>query len=103
LQKEVIVAPNAERELKKINKSDRTKIWADLKKWRSGELKLDVEKIKSAPDFYRLRIGNYRLIYYPLSSERVVLLLIKDRKNAYRGVGDLHEKLDTALRKLRIA
>lgn len=103
MKKEVIVAPNAERELKKLNKSDRIKVWAALKKWRLGELKPNIEKIKSAPNFYRLRIGDFRVIYYPLSSERVVLLLVRDRKDAYRGLGDLNDKLDLALSKLKIA
>lgn len=103
MQKEVIIAPNAERELKKINLSDRKKVWTAIKQWRSGEIRLDIEKIKAAPDFFRLRIGNYRVVYYPLSPERVVLLLVRDRKKAYKGLGDLQVKLETALRKLKIA
>ena len=103
MKKEVIISPNAERELKKLPHEDRKKAWVGLKKWSSGELKLDIEKIKSQPNFYRLKIGNIRLVYYPLSEERVVLLLVRDRKDAYRGLSELGTKLNTAMKKLRIA
>lgn len=103
MDKEVIFSPNAEREIKKLTKQDRQNVWTGLKKWRSGELCPDVEKIKAAPNFYRVRFGNFRVIYYPLSKERIVLLLVRDRKEAYRSLGDLDGKLDTALTKLKLA
>lgn len=101
--KEIIFSPNAEKELKRLQKKDQKFVMGALERFSAGEGKQEVEKIKSQPCFFRLKAGNFRLIYYPLSSERVVLLLIRDRKNAYRNLGDLEQRLETAKRKLNIA
>ena len=100
--KEIIFSPNAEREIKKLSKADKRHIWRVLEKMRDGEGRLDFEKIKAQPDFFRVKAANMRIVYYPLTPERVVLLLIRDRKNSYRGLGNLHTKLETAMRKLRM-
>ena len=73
-----------------------------LEQWASGGIKPDIEKIKTEPKFFRMKIGNFRVIYYPLTSERVVLLLIRDRKKSYLGLGNLDTRLATALRKLNL-
>ena len=100
--KEIIFSPNAEKEIKKLSKQDQSLVLDALKKWRDGKTKPNIEKIKSQPDFFRLKAGHFRLVYYPLSPERVVLLLIRNRKDAYQGLSSLPTKLDTALRKLRM-
>ncbi len=100
--KEIIFSPNAERELKKLSSIEIKIVLNALDKWIQGS-KVSIEKIKAQPNFFRLRAGNNRVIYYPLSRERVVLLLIRDRKNAYNALGNLGDKLDTAFRKLKVA
>ena len=99
---EIIFAPNAEKEIKKLTKQAQRSVIKTLRNWSSGNGNIETEKLRSQPDFFRLRSGNIRIIYYPLSSERVVLLLIRDRKNAYKNLGNLPERLDTAIQKLRI-
>lgn len=96
-QKEVIFSPNAEREIKKLSSNHQEFVVSGIESWSSGKTKPEVEKIKSQPDFYRLRLGNFRVIYYPLGAERVLLLLIRDRKNAYQNLGDLPAKLKSAI------
>lgn len=100
--KKIIFSPQAEKEIKALQEGEQKKIFAGLKSWKAGEIRPDIEKIKSQPDFYRLRLGKFRVIYCPLSSERVVLLLIRDRKDAYQDLGNLRAKLSTAMRKLNI-
>lgn len=100
--KDIVFSPNAERELKKLTRDEQSKVFDALEKWRSGDAKLDIEKIKSQPRFYRLKAAHLRIIYYPLSAERVVLLVIKDRKDSYKGLGDLSQKLDTAIRRKKL-
>ena len=101
--KEIIFSPNAEREIKKLTKANQKVVWGYLEKMRQGEGKLEIEKIKTQPDFFRLRAAHMRIIYYPFSAGRVVLLSIRDRKTAYRNLGDLGAKLDSAFKKLKIA
>lgn len=102
--KEIIFSPQAERDIKDLSKQEQKTVLESLKKWASGEYKPELEKIKSQPAFYRLKAAHLRIIYYPLGScQRVLLLLIRDRKSAYRGLGDLSQKLTTAVQKLKIA
>ena len=68
------------------------------------ELALDprpggVEKIKSHPDFYRLRIGNFRVIYNVRNNRDIIILLVKDRKDAYKNLGDLESMLTQVVQK----
>ncbi|WP_371229386.1 type II toxin-antitoxin system RelE family toxin [Roseovarius sp. 2305UL8-3] len=101
--KEIIFSPEAERAIKKLSKQDQRTVWGALNKLRSGDDNLQIEKIKANPAFYRTRVAHLRVIYYPLSRGRVVLLLIGDRKAIYRKIANLDQKLVTALRKLKVA
>lgn len=100
--KEIIFSPNAEKEMKRLQRIDQKLVLGALQKFGAGDGRQNVEKIKANPCFFRLKAGNFRLVYYPLSPERVVLLLIRDRKEAYRNLGDLDKRLETAIRKLKI-
>ena len=100
--KTIIFSPNAERELKSLTREAQKQIIRSLERWAGGEAKCDVEKIKTQPDFYRLKAGDYRIIYCPLLGGRVVLLLIRDRKEAYKKLPNLPAHLETAVRLLRL-
>lgn len=99
--KEVIFSPEAERAIKKLSKQDLKAVWGTLKKLRAGDDGLSIEKIKANPAFFRMKAGKWRIVFYPLSHGRVVLLLIGDRKNIYRNIPNLDQKLETALRKIK--
>lgn len=97
---EIIFSPQAEKELKGLTGREQKLVIGALKKWKDGNLVPNLEKIKSQPDFYRFRASHLRIIYYPLNAGRVVLLLIRDRKDAYKCLGDLNDRLSTALMKI---
>ena len=99
---EIIFSPNAEREVKRLTKNEQKIVLEALKRWRSGDGNVSLEKIRSQPDFYRLKAKHIRIVYYPLGQKRVVLLLIRDRKDAYRSLDSLPERLSAAMRKLRL-
>ena len=101
--KEVIFSPEAERAIKKLTQQEQKIAMGALRKLRSGEGKLLIEKIKTQPSFFRLKVAHIRIIYYPLTKERVVLLLIGDRKSIYRKIANLDQRLETALKKLKLA
>lgn len=101
--KEVIFSPETERAIKKLTKQDQKTVWGALKKLRAGQEGLKIEKIKANPVFLRIRVAHLRVIYYPLSEGRVVLLLIGCRKSIYKKIPALEDKLATALRKLKVA
>ncbi len=95
--KEVIFGPSAEKEMKKLQKRDLKAIFKTLDRLESGEGQLNIEKIKTCPNYYRIKTGDFRIIYYPLSIERVVVLLVRNRKDAYKGLKILDGRLQRAL------
>lgn len=99
--REVIFSPQAERDIKGLSKQNQKLAISALENWALGKGKSETEKIKSQPDFYRLKAGCLRLFYYPLSSGRVVVLMIRDRKDAYRNLDALPARLETAMHRFK--
>lgn len=80
---DVILAPAAERELKKLTKDRQKDVLAALKRLRDGSETLEIEKIKGHPSFFRIKAGTeMRVIFHPLTTTRCVVLVIRDRKEA---------------------
>lgn len=49
---------------------------------------LKIKKLKGVESLYRIRLGDYRLVY-EIQNERLIVLVIKigHRKDVYRGLG----------------
>jgi len=97
---EVIVSPAAKREIKKLTKDRQKQTIELLRTLETGSDTLMIEKIKGHPSFFRIRRGDMRVVYHQLTGNRVVVLVVRDRKDAYRGLGDLNRKLLSALQAL---
>lgn len=98
---QLIFSPAAEREIKKLPKDRQKDVFDALKKLRDGSETLEIEKIKGHPSFFRIKAGkDMRVIYHPLNATRTVILVIRDRKEAYRGLGGLHQKLEATLHRM---
>lgn len=95
---EIIFAPASEREVKKLNKTNKELVFSTLESWQDGSKSINLEKLKGYPKFYRIKIGqNLRLIFHPITTSRIVVLVVRDRKSAYRGLNQLHGKLESFL------
>lgn len=95
---EIIFSPAAERDIKKLTKDNQKIVMAALRKFSDGSELIDLEKLQGHPDFYRFKAGkDLRVIFHPMAKGRVVLLVIRDRKEAYRGLDALQYKLEAAL------
>ena len=95
---DIIFSPSAERELKKLTTERQKDVIDALRRLRDGSDTLEIEKIKGHPSFFRIKAGaEMRVIYHPLTAMRLVVLVVRDRKEAYRGLGDLGGKLQAAL------
>ena len=94
---DVVFGPAAVRDIKKMSKEAQRCIIALAEALREEMRPAGVEKIQGHPQFYRLRQGNYRIIYCPLSDERAVVLVASDRKDAYRQLDTLDKKLAAAI------
>jgi mRNA interferase RelE/StbE len=98
---EVKVARAAASGLKCLDKKDATRIIRALEKLRETPRPRGVEKLTDRPGFFRLRSGDYRIIYTILEDRRVVVVLVvRHRKDVYRNLDCLDEKLATAIKEL---
>lgn len=95
---QIIFAPAAEREIKKLSRERQRDVLAALRKLQNATDTLEIEKIKGYPSFFRIKAGrDMRVIYHHLNATRLVVLVIRDRKEAYRGLNNLNAKLEAAL------
>ena len=70
--------------LEKTNKDDVKRILEGIQKLKEP-FSIPYEKLKGRSDIYRIRIGDYRVIYYVDKDNRVVLVLKVDlRERVYK-------------------
>lgn len=80
----VEIATSAERDLKHLPRSIARRIGRRLRQLGDVPRPTGVKKLRVSP-FYRLRVGDYRVIYEIHDREqRVVILHIRHRQEAYR-------------------
>lgn len=94
----VEIAPEAEESVTRFPNSAQKKIIKALEKLTKAKRPAGVEKLSGYPQFYRLRAGEYRIIYAITEDEKlVVVLIVRHRKDVYRNLSNLGNKLITAL------
>jgi mRNA interferase RelE/StbE len=81
----ILLAPSAERQLKALADTTQKRIITRLKALRHNPRPQGVKKLAGEDDLYRVREGNYRIIYTIQDKELIVLVVkIGDRKDVYR-------------------
>lgn len=66
--------------LAKLPKKDLARIQKALRQLSLGKLNsLDVKTLKGQKDIYRLRVGNYRIIFKRSEAREILILLIAKR------------------------
>jgi mRNA interferase RelE/StbE len=73
--------PRAFRDLKGLDASQRTKVLSQIEALKN-DLAGDVKRLTNFTPEYRLRVGNYRVLF-EIEADRVVIYRIRHRKNAY--------------------
>lgn len=78
------IAPAAERQIRKLEPGVRNRIFKKIETLENNPRPDGVEKL-TGTDFYRIRVGDYRIIY-EIEDEitRVLVLKVGDRKEIYR-------------------
>ncbi len=81
----ILISSTAEKALKKIPKKDRIKIVQLIQTLAIKPLPQGVRKLIGEPNVYRVRYGNYRVIY-ELRNKKLLILVLKigHRKRIYR-------------------
>jgi len=81
----ILLAPPAERQLKALNQSVQKRIVKRLRTLRRNPRPQGVKKLTGDDNLYRIREGDYRIIYSIQDKELIVLTVkIDDRKEVYR-------------------
>ena len=81
----ILISASAEKALKKILKKDRIKIVRLIQTLAISPLPQGVRKLMGEQSVYRVRQGNYRVIY-ELKNKKLIILILKigHRKDVYR-------------------
>ncbi|MBA3614044.1 MAG: type II toxin-antitoxin system RelE/ParE family toxin [Nitrospirales bacterium] len=81
----ILLAPPAERQLKAFSQAVQKRLVKGLKRLQANPRPQGVKKLVGEDDLYRVREGDYRIIYTIRDKALIVLVLkIADRKEVYR-------------------
>lgn len=82
---EIEVSATAERQLRKIGREARTLILAAIENLATNQRPHGCRKLRGFNDIYRIRVGNYRIIY-SVDDKSVLIIILKlgHRKSIYR-------------------
>ena len=81
----IVVSATAERQLKKIRREDTIRILRSISLLADEPRPCGCRKLSGYDDIYRIRIGNYRVIY-EIDGKRIIIIILKigHRREVYR-------------------
>ena len=79
---EIEIKPNAEKDLRAIDKKDAVRILEKLLSLENG-LSGDIRKLTNFTPEYRLRIGNYRALF-EIDGNSIIIYRVLLRKESYK-------------------
>ena len=80
----VTVSPGADRQISKLPKADKSGILNKIESLGDNPRPYGFKKLVHYTDFFRVRSGNYRIIYNIVDRELIVSVVeVTDRRDAY--------------------
>jgi len=83
----ITILPRAEKELKKLPKFDQIAVAQKIRSL-GGFGVVGEEKLSGFFHAYRVRVGNYRIVYKK-SSKNIIVVFIRHRRDVYRMLKDI--------------
>jgi len=81
----IAFAPAALRQLRKLPKPDQQRIMRAIQSLEDDPRPPNSKKLQGAESFWRIRVGDYRVVYEIQDSKLIVFVLrIANRKDVYR-------------------
>ena len=81
----VELKPSAASQLRKLDRGIQKRIFAKFDQLRDNPRPNGVQKLAGEDDLYRVRVGDFRIVYTIFDDQLLVLVLvIGDRKDVYR-------------------
>lgn len=68
----IIIKKQAKKFIEKLSKSDKQRIVKAIEKLPGGD---DIKKLKGHTDIYRLRVGDFRILYTVNDNELIVVVI----------------------------
>jgi mRNA interferase RelE/StbE len=83
----VEVSPAASRQIRKLDRNTQKRVLARLEKLEEDPRPHDASKLQSPEELYRIRVGDYRIIYH-IEDDRLLILIVKvgNRREIYRNL-----------------
>jgi mRNA interferase RelE/StbE len=78
----LVISKRADKQLSKFNPFIRKKIIKILRLFKQGE-KIDIKKMQSKIDEYRIRVGEFRILIKKFSKDNYLVTEIGKRENIY--------------------
>lgn len=87
MEYEIKFSPSAERKFRKLPKNIQRQLSPHIDQLAITPRPKKMEKLKSQADLYRIRVGNYRIVYTIYDAELVILVVtLGHRKDVYRNI-----------------
>jgi len=78
----IIISSQAEKRLKKLPKIDQIAVVQKIRSFKREREKLIPEKLHGYNNIFRVRVGDYRIVYQK-TSDQTYIILIGHRKDIY--------------------
>ena len=79
----IVISPRAEKQLRQASKVDQISLAKKIRAIGKSKPVAGEEKLKGFRSVYRVRVGDYRIVYKRTSRE-IHIILIAHRKNIYK-------------------
>lgn len=79
----IVISPKAEKQLKKIPTLDQIAIVKKIRSLTNTLPSVKIEKLSGYSDIFRIRVGQYRIVYRQRTDELYIILL-GHRKDIYQ-------------------
>jgi mRNA interferase RelE/StbE len=81
---QVVISKTAQKEIRSLQNSDLKKVLATIKSLSEDPRPSGCKKLVASKNTYRIRIGNYRVLYFIEDTIRIVEISgVRHRKEAY--------------------
>ena len=80
-----LISKKAEKDLKQLSESDRKRVIKSLLAFKADSKNLDIKKLSHSKNYYRIRNGNYRIVYeINKRNDEIKIFRIRHRKEVYQ-------------------
>ena len=84
---ELLIEKNAEKGIRKLPKEVAGRIIPKIQELRENPLPVGCRKIVSSDNDFRIRIGDYRVVYeLDEGNRRIIIMAVGHRKDIYRNI-----------------